>query len=459
MSEAAPKLAVSNLRRFRPYSGYKPSGIEWFGDVPIHWRIKRSDRFVSTERTQITPEQFSGKDVFHYSIPTVQETGTGAVEEGEQLASAKQLVTRPVLLVSKLNPRKATICLASPKELVTVCSGEFVALTATNCNLKFLYYLFMSEPFRQRLDANVQSVTRSHQRANPEQIYRFWAAWPPTAEQNGIADFLDRETANIDDLIARKRLIIEKLKEKRSTLISHTVTRSLPPDAARAAGLDPHPQTKSSGVNWFANVPAHWEVTQLRRKVLVLDCKHKTVSFIDDGIPVVSIREISGLEVKLEGAKQTTPEEYRDMIEGERKPLQGDIIYSRNATVGDAALVTVSEPFCMGQDVCLIRSLHQNARYLLYLFRSTSLLQQVESLMIGSTFRRINVGQIKAFWVCIPPVREQELIATYLDHETAEVDRTIQRIQDALDCLLEYRVALITATVTGTIDVGGEEYA
>ena len=161
MSEAAPKLAVSNLRRFRPYSGYKPSGIEWFGDVPIHWRIERSDRFVSTERTQITPEQFSGKDVFHYSIPTVQETGTGAVEEGEQLASAKQLVTRPVLLVSKLNPRKATICLASPKELVTVCSGEFVALTATNCNLKFLYYLFMSEPFRQRLDANVQSVTRS----------------------------------------------------------------------------------------------------------------------------------------------------------------------------------------------------------------------------------------------------------------------------------------------------------
>jgi restriction endonuclease S subunit len=109
----------------------------------------------------------------------------------------------------------------------------------------------------------------------------------------------------------------------------------------------------------------------------------------------------------------------------------------------------------MGQDVCLIRAPNHHAKFLLYLFRSPPLMEQVESLMIGSTFRRINVGQIHAFWICVPPLPEQAAIAAYLDVETAKLDALVGKVEEAVERLQEYRTALITAAVTGKIDVRG----
>ncbi len=174
----------------------------------------------------------------------------------------------------------------------------------------------------------------------------------------------------MDRLVAKKRELFERLKEKRTALTSRTVTRGLPAEAAAKAGLPANPPLKPSGVEWLGEIPNHWEVAQLRRKAHILDCKHRTVPFIDDGIPLASIREVHGFEVDLTNAKQTSEEEYLTLIEGDRRPRVGDIIYSRNATVGDAALVATNERFCMGQDVCLIRAPKHHAKFLLYLFRS-----------------------------------------------------------------------------------------
>jgi type I restriction enzyme S subunit len=276
---------------------------------------------------------------------------------------------------------------------------------------------------------------------------------PPLDEQKTLSDFLDDETGRIDLLINEKQELIDRLKEKRSALISRTVTRGLPPEAARAAGLSVDPPLKPSGIGWLGDIPTHWEAAQLRRKSHVIDCKHRTVPFIDDGIPVASIREVHDFEVNLTNAKQTSDEEYLALIEGGRRPRVGDIIYSRNATVGDAALVTTTERFCMGQDVCLIRAPKQIPKFLLYLFRAEPLIQQVESLMIGSTFRRINVGQIQTFWICVPPVTEQIAIVAFLDTETAKLDGLTVKIESAIERLQEYRAALINAAVTGKIDL------
>ena len=246
--------------KFPRYPKYKPSGVEWLGDVPKHWQTKRSDGVVSADRTQIAPEAFAGRDVFHYSIPIVQEKGTGQIENGDALASAKQLVNKPVILVSKLNPRKATICIAAPQpELLTLCSTEFVALNADRCELRFLDYLVRSELFRQLLDSKVQSVTRSHQRAKPDDIYKFWNAWPPNEEQSAIADFLDRETTRLDTLVGKKRELIEKLKEKRTALISRTVTRGLRLDVRmKHSNLEALPEIPSDVESFQGLVGAGW---------------------------------------------------------------------------------------------------------------------------------------------------------------------------------------------------------
>ena len=114
---------------FTKYPEYIESGIDWLGPVPITWLIQRSDAVLKSTRRQIDPSQFAKEEVFHYSIPSVQEIGTGRIEDGSEIASAKQLIDKKVVLVSKLNPRKATTCIAEPKGRLTLCSTEFVSLS------------------------------------------------------------------------------------------------------------------------------------------------------------------------------------------------------------------------------------------------------------------------------------------------------------------------------------------
>ena len=128
--------------RLPPYPEYKPSGVDWLGDVPQHWSVVRSDLMVTTAKRQVGPETFAGVEVMHFSIPAVQELGTGAVENGEDIASAKQVIKGLVVLVSRLNPRKATVCRAEPHgKLLTLASTEFVALKPTTGDIRFLEYL------------------------------------------------------------------------------------------------------------------------------------------------------------------------------------------------------------------------------------------------------------------------------------------------------------------------------
>ena len=436
-----------------PYPKYKSSGIEWLGDVPEHWEVKRLRHVLSRNDGGVWGEEDDPE-------------GTIVLRSTEQTVDGRWQISDPAK--RNLTPKEKSVALLKVGDLVvTKSSGSALHIGKTSlvskevsemqpCYSNFMqrlrvassfdprlvFYLLNSPTGRQQLVFN-SNTTTGLANLSSGVLGCVFISSPPTAEQRDIASFLDRETGRIDNLIAKKRELLERLKEKRNALISNTVT----------CGLDPSAPLKSSGVDWLGDIPKHWEVAQLRRKAYILDCKHRTVPFVDDGIPLASIREVHGFRVDLANAKQTSEEEYLTLIEGDRRPRVGDIIYSRNATVGDAALVTTNERFCMGQDVCLIRAPKHHSRFLIYLFRSPPLMEQVDSLMIGSTFRRINVGQIHAFWICLPPLPEQVAIAAYLDKETAKLDALVAKVEEAVERLLEYRTALITAAVTGKIDV------
>ena len=437
------------------YPRTKPSGVEWLGDVPEHWEAKRL-KYSASINDEALPEttlpDFEFKYVDIGGVNAVDGiTATEEVVFENAPSRARRKVRHGDTIVSTVRTYLRAIApIENPPENLIVSTG-FAVVRPRKVESTFLAYALRESSFIESVVARSTGV--SYPACNASEVGGISIPLPPPAEQRSIAAFLDRETGRVDRLVAKKRELIERLKEKRTALISRTVTRGLPPAAARAAGLPAKPPLKPSGVEWFGDIPKHWEVAQLRRKAHILDCKHRTVPFIDDGIPLASIREVHGFEVDLTNAKQTSEEEYLTLIEGDRRPRVGDIIYSRNATVGDAALVTTKERFCMGQDVCLIRAPKHHARFLLYLFRSPPLMEQVESLMIGSTFRRINVGQIHAFWICLPPLPEQAAIAAYLDLETAKLDALVGKVEEAVERLQEYRTALITAAVTGKIDV------
>lgn len=454
--------------RLPAYPKYTPSGIEWLGDVPEHWTVRRLKFLL--------PRLESGVSVNGEKVPADDDSPgvlkTSCVygnqfrfEENKRvietdLERVACAVTGDSVIVSRMNtPELVGSCGYVSNEYPNLFLPDRLWIArfgrAHHLSGKYAWYLLTSHAVVALTGALATGTSGSMKNLSQDAFLGIDVPAPQFEEQHAIVSFLDRETAKIDTLVAKKGSLIERLKEKRTALISRMVTRGLPPDAARAAGLDPFPKLKPSGIEWLGDVPEHWRVLQLRHDSTVLDCKHKTVSFVDDGVAIASIREVHDFSVDLSTAKQTTEEEYFEMIEGGRAPRVGDIIYSRNATVGDAAIVDSQQRFCMGQDVCLIRSPRHHARYLLYLLRSAPLREQAESLMIGSTFRRINVGQIKGFWVCLPPRAEQKAIANYLDLELKRLDDMIIKVDLATELLQEYRTALVTAAVTGKIDVVG----
>ncbi len=130
--------------RFPPYPSYKDSGVEWLGRIPQHWRVVRSDAVLEYRKEQARRESFGGKRVFHYSIPTIQETGDGREEDGAEIDSDKIYLSGDELLVSKLNPRKGCVLISKRHDLPIVCSTEFVPLRARRCELRFAFYLYAS---------------------------------------------------------------------------------------------------------------------------------------------------------------------------------------------------------------------------------------------------------------------------------------------------------------------------
>jgi len=427
------------------YLKYKPSGVDWLGEVPEHWEVKRSDGVIHSESSQIAPEQFSDRDVFHYSIPNVQEYGTGAIEEGESIASAKQVISSRVVLVSKLNPRKATVCIAEPTELLTLCSGELVQLHAKHCHVTYLYYLCLNELFRQRLDATVQSVTRSHQRAYPHDIYRFWHAWPPLPEQRAIANFLDRETSRLDTLVGKKRELIARLKERRAALITRAVTR----------GLDPAAKLKDSGVAWLGMVPEGWEVPPFYTRYKVELGKMLDEARITGDHLVSYLRnvDVQWDTINLEDLPEMDilPNEY------ERYTLRkGDLVVCEGGEVGRAAIFEGSD-----RRVGFQKALHrlrparseEVPRYIFYVLCSAAQLGVFVAEGNPNTIPHLTGEKLRRYRFPCPPLAEQRAIADYLDRETGTLDRLTASVEAAIERLQEYRAALITAAVTGKIDV------
>ena len=310
---------------------------------------------------------------------------------------------------------------------------------------KYVFYVLLSA--REHL---VQLASGGGQpNINQDKVRALRIGVPPLGIQARIVQYLDRETAKIDELIAKQKRLIELLAEKRQAIITQAVTK----------GLDPTAPTKPSGVHWLGEVPASWTVSAFKREWTVVDCKHVTAEFVDDGVPLASIREVQGKFVNLDRAKSTTMAFYRSMIEGNREPRFGDLIFSRNATVGEVAIVPrTHEPFAMGQDVCMLKrqSAETSPEFAWYAIRSRYVQEQISLAMIGSTFKRINVEEIRSLSYCVPPPEEQHAIARHLDERVSVINMAMSAAAATVELLRERRSALISAAVTGMIDVRKE---
>jgi type I restriction enzyme S subunit len=428
---------------FPKYPKYKDSGVEWLGDVPEHWKVsplKRLAEFINGNAFKPTEWAESG-------IPIVRIQNLNGSEEFNYIdgeVDERYLVHDGDLLFGWSGNRGTSFgpFLWRRSEVCALNQHIFRVVPYVECS-NFLYWSLKAVTTHVEDQAHgiigMVHVTKGDLGAINVPV-------PPLPEQTAIATFLDAETSKIDALIAEQRRLIELLNEKRQAVISHAVTK----------GLNPNAPMKPSGIEWLGDVPVHWEVGPLKRFWDVVDCKHVTVPFFEEGYPVASVMEVRTFELDLSRALRTDEENYKLLIGGDRQPQQGDVIYCRNtANTGTSAYVGTDEPICIGQDVVLIKSRQQNGRFLNYILHGEAMAGQLSQYMVGSTFKRINVADIRELIVTCPPKDEQEDIVKIIDPQGGKFDALIGEATLAIDLLQERRTALISAAVTGKIDVCG----
>ena len=319
--------------------------------------------------------------------------------------------------------------------------------------------------FRERriVEAIVaRSTGVSYPAINAPEIGELFVTLPPPGEQHAIGAFLDRETERIDSLVAKMRLLIERLGEYRTALITRTVTDGLPPEAARLAGVDPSPRLKPSGMEWLGEVPEHWEVKHLEH-VAFYRTSNIDKKIEEDELPVRLCNytdvyygdRIRVSEGEFMNATASTSEVQRFRL------LVGDILVTKDSEdwrdIAVPAIVDeTADDFVCGYHLGIIRSgpgIHP-----LFLYRalqSEAINRQLQVSASGVTRYGLSNAAVGDVVLPLPPIDEQRAIGAFLDRETERIDSLVAKMRLLIERLGEYRAALITAAVTGKIDVRG----
>lgn len=421
------------------YPKYKDSGVPWLGEVPEHWEVKRLSYLALLKSGEsITSEQIAeGGDYPVYGGNGLRGNYSAYTHEGSFV-----LIGRQGALCGNIN--YATGRFWASEHAVVVNPLETIA---TRWLGELLY----------AMNLNQYSVSAAQPGLSVSQIGSLKIPVPPLPEQTAITDFLDRETGRIDTLVAKKRRLIALLGEKRTALISRTVTRGLPGEVAREFGLEPHTGFKDSGIEWLGEVPEGWQTPPLYSRYSIELGKMLNESRITGEHLVRYLRNV---DVQWDSISyEDLPEMDIPKAEFSRYTIQtGDLLVCEGGEVGRAAIVGI-----LSSTTGFQKALHrmraskptENPRYMYYVLYWASKVGVFNAGGI-STIAHLTGEQLRKYRFPAPPHPEQTAIATYLDRETAKIDQLVAKVEAAIVRLLEYRTALITAAVTGKIDVRGK---
>ena len=442
---------------FSRYPAYKDSGVEWLGEVPAHWDCGRLS-YVASCNDEVLPENTPDDYEIEYVEISGVEAGRGIVEVstlpfGSAPSRARRVLRDGDILISTVRTYLRAIAQVNAPSDNTIASTGFAVLRPRSVESRYLGYACHAEGFVGEVIA--RSVGVSYPAINASELVRLQIPLPPSDEQAAIAAFLDRETAKIDALVAEQEKLIGLLKEKRSAVISHAVTK----------GLDPSVPMKDSGVEWLGEVPAHWPVGKCGFYVSVLS----GFAFPSNGFTTDenATKLLRGVNVGI-GRLKWDETVYWNRVEGDGldayQMSAGDLVIGMDRPlIADGmrvARVKESDLPCLLLQ--RVASLQTNERltsdYLFQLLSSDMFVAHFEPETTGVSVPHISPEQIKNFLVPIPPVEEQKGICDAITTAHEQFDALIAEAQSAITLLQERRTALISAAVTGQIDVRGFSY-
>jgi len=446
---------MSTEKRYKAYPEYKDSGVEWLEKIPstwgesslgfecsvkarLGWKGLKAEEYVNEGYAFLATPNIKTKDIDFINVNRItkdryDESPEIMLEEGDVLVTKDGSTTGTTNIVRAL------------PEPATVNSSIAVLRSFGEVESSYLYYFFVSDYTQHIINRMRGGMGVPH--LFQADLRKFNILIPSRAEQLQIANFLDHEIAQMDALIEEQQSLIKLLQEKRQAVVSHAVTKGLNPDAPM----------KDSGVEWLGEVPEHWNAPKARY-VAKLESGHtpsrnKPEYWKDCYIPWVSLSDVW----QLRDGKQKYISKTKELISNlglensaARLLPQGTVILSRTASVGFSGIMNTE--MATTQDFAnWVCSDDLFPEFLLFCFWAMK--GEFNRLMMGSTHKTIYMPDIKELYIPLPPLNEQRLINQYLNDHLPKYDALQDEARHAVERLQERRTALISAAVTGKIDV------
>ena len=452
------------MKRFAEYSEFRQSDHDWFPSIPEHWEVRKLAHAFMQIGSGTTPKSDRSE---YYENGTIPWVNTGDLDDGPLVECAKKITERATTDYStlKLYPREALLFAMYGATIGKLGVLQFPATVNQACcvfsgqspiSTRFLFYWFLG--LRQEI---LSLATGGGQPNVSQDILRtLRVACPDKQEQKQIALFLDYETAKIDALIAMQQQLIALLGEKRQAVISHAVTKGLNPDAP----------TQCPNDDWFPHIPKHWTPISVRNLVRrgalqIQDGNHgeshpKAAEFKLEGIPFLMAADMNNGRNDLENCHFIT--EKRAAALRIPPALAGDIFLSHKGNqLGEVSIVPgeIDYPYLVLAPQITYYRVDRNLisqKFLFFVLRSKGFQGQLWFLAsIQATRPYVGLLAQRDLRIALPPIEEQHEIAKRLDNEVGKFDELLQNAEDAIELLQERRTALISAAVTGKIDVRG----
>jgi type I restriction enzyme, S subunit len=431
----------------KKYDTYKDSGIEWIGEIPSHWESVMIKRLSPVKRGA-SPRPIDDPKYFddngEYSWVRIADV---SASERYLESTTQTLSELGASLSVKREPGHFFLSIAGTvgKPIITrikCCIHDgFVYFPDLKIDPEYLYYIFSTGlPYQglgkwgTQLNLNTDTVG---------EIYI-----PIPHEIDSIVSYLDRKTAEIDELIADKKRLLELYEEEKTAIINQAVTKGINPDAP----------IKDSGIEWLGEIPEHWYATSLKRLVetKITDGPHETPTFLLEGVPFVSAEAVKNGKIDFNYARGFISEEDDEKYSKKCKPKRNDIfIVKSGSTTGKIALVDFDDNFNIWSPLALVRvNKKVDFMFMYYALQSTYFQDSIKLFWSYGTQPNIGMNVIENLKVAFAPdLNEQLQIIRHIEQTTLHIDNQIYRIQKLIELLTEYRTALISEVVTGKIKV------
>ncbi|MBA6336665.1 restriction endonuclease subunit S [Colwellia sp. BRX8-7] len=422
------------MAKYQAYSDYKETSVLGIESIPTDWDIQRIKFLFNIGRGRVISEQ-ELEDDGQFPVYSSQTKNNGCLGYiGTYDFDCEQITW------TTDGANAGTVFLRNGKHNCTNVCGTLQPKYSDLCMGFTLYCLEYVTQFHKRPDTNGAKIMNN-------EMADISISQPPACDREKIAEFLDHETAQIDTLIDKQQQLIKLLKEKRQAVISHAVTKGLNPDAAM----------KDSGVEWLGEVPEHWKVCSLKYLVSapIIDGPHLTPIRQDKGIPFISAEAISQGYINFDKKWGYISRADHEIYSKRYSPRKDDILMVKlGATTGVVAMVETDEDFNVWVPLATIRPRDDiSSKFIFYLLQSSSVRDAIQLSWTYGTQQTLGLGTLANISLPVPPEKESYEIVKLIESKVPIYDESVKKCEISLQYLKERRTALISAAVTGKIDV------